>query len=95
MTDPEEKTLEELFGAPRGLMEEDVLTKAQFADLPTYSCTLPSGTTIGKKWKRDVNEPRRFQGDLSAKPEWWTGEYVPHENPELVGILWRRVVIRG
>lgn len=87
----EEKTLEELFGIPDDV---DTLTQAQFDILPEYSCTLPTGTTIGKKWKRDVNEPKRFHRiEPNAPKEWWTGEYTPHPDPDTVGIKWRKVVI--
>ncbi len=73
-------------------VEDDVLTVAQFLDLPVYSCTLPDGTTIGKKWARDINEPKRFHGpDKTIEPEWWTGEYIPSNLPGMVGIKWRRV----
>ena len=91
----EEKSLAELFGPKLDAIEIDVMTRAEFDALPTYSCTLPTGTTIGKKWKRDVNEPRRFHGDFAVKEEWWTGEYIPDPEPGMVGIKWRRVGLRG
>ena len=72
--------------------EEDVLTVDEFLEMAEYSATLPTGTTIGKKWLRDNNEPRRFHGvEPDAKPDWWTGEYVPDADPKMVGIKWRRV----
>jgi hypothetical protein len=96
MLNAEEKTLQELFGPAPDAIEIDVMTRGQFDALPTYSCTLPTGTTIGKKWKRDLNEPRRFHRvEPNAPPDWWTGEYVPDPEPGMVGIKWRKVGLRG
>lgn len=69
-------------------MPEDVMTQDAFNELLEYSSTLPTGTTIGKKWKRCVYGP-------GAQRKWFTGEYVRHHDPSLVGIVWRRLVISG
>ena len=37
-----------------------VLTRSELEELLEYSCSLPTGTTIGKKWRRDNNEPLRY-----------------------------------
>jgi hypothetical protein len=63
------------------------LTRAEFEALGEYSCTLPTGTTIGRRWKRNQNAYRQpvcahlhpwdgykepsFRGD-----NWWMGEYA-------------------
>lgn len=47
-----------------------IMTREQFDSLGEYSCTLPTGTYIAKRWKRDVNEPRRYaimQGRVSHR----------------------------
>ena len=54
-----------------------------FNELADYSCTLPTGTFVGKRWKR-------LQDD-----QWWMGEYVDDPNPERIGILWREIYIRN
>ena len=52
------------------------LTPREFADLPEYSCSLPTGTTIGKRWKRlDGSHDRGFIA-AGGKPRWLIGEYV-------------------
>lgn len=70
------------------------LTKREFDDLSDYSCTLPTGTTIGKRWKRDQNAYRRpvcahlhiFDG--TREPDfrgsnWWMGQFVPDPKPTM------------
>ncbi len=87
------------------------LTKAEFekqlSDLGEYSCSLPSGTTIGKKWFRNEDayafeRPGSEQHIgaterkmTSAFPDWWQGEYVEHDppHPTRVRIIWRKVRI--
>ncbi|EUB97232.1 hypothetical protein PMI07_000808 [Rhizobium sp. CF080] len=47
------------------------LTKAEFEALPEYSATLPTGTTGGKRWRRqDGAYDRRCE-----KPTWIVGEF--------------------
>ncbi len=70
-------------------MEIDFLTQEEMDALSDYSCTIPTGTTIGKKWKR--REP--YRDDQGPPFYWYTGEYVPHPDPELMGIKWRRIQI--
>jgi hypothetical protein len=59
---------------------------AEFDALLEYSTTLPTGTTIGKKWKRHI---------LSGlnRGEWWLGEYVPDPSGSSgkVGITWKKI----
>jgi hypothetical protein len=59
---------------------------ADFAALPDYSCSLPTGTTIGKRWKR-----RRDYHDVDRG--WVMGEYIEDPDPKLVGIVWRDLEI--
>lgn len=64
-----------------------VLTRKEFDELLDYSCSLPTGTTIGKRWKRNNNAYRRplcshlhvFDGTREPDfqgPDWWMGEYA-------------------
>lgn len=65
---------------------EIALTQAAFDVLLEYSASLPTGTQIGKRWKRccpDRGEPH----------SWWMGEYVPDSDPTMVGITWRKIII--
>lgn len=65
-----------------------VMERRDFDKLPEYSCTLPTGTTIGKRWKRS-----EFFGSSKYPGRWFLGEYVPHDKPERVGIQWREILI--
>jgi len=60
-----------------------VLTKKQFDELLEYSCSLPTGTTIGKQWKKGVpyNNPKT----------WYLCEYVKHEGESKVGITYKKI----
>ena len=76
-------------------METIVLTKEQFDKLPEYSCSIPTGTTIGKKWKKN-----RYAFDPSARDprtgniieEWYLHEYTKHSDPKMVGISTKMIV---
>ena len=52
------------------------LTPREFAALDEYSCSLPTGTTIGKRWKRlDGSHDQRFLA-AGGQPRWMVGEYT-------------------
>ena len=71
------------------LREEHIaLTPEAFKVLKEYSSSIPTGTTIGKQWKKNTHA---FTG---KEAEWYLCEYVPHENPDLVGIDYKKIVIR-
>lgn len=56
-----------------------------------YSCSLPTGTTIGKRWVRDSGA--YFYGYIDPERRWMIGEYIPDPrgDPKMVGIRWSRV----
>lgn len=54
-----------------------------FDGLDEYSCTLPTGTVIHKRWRRDDGQ------------RWWMGEYAEHEDPEKVRIIWRAIRVKA
>lgn len=63
------------------------LTQEQFDKLSEYSCSIPTGTTIGKRWKR--GEPY-----CGPRTHWYMGEYQQHPtNPNLVLIVWKEIKI--
>ncbi|WP_215745945.1 hypothetical protein [Gluconobacter sp. P1C6_b] len=70
-------------------------TLAYFESLPEYSCSLPTGTTPGKRWRRQINvEP---WGRITIPPVGWViAEY--YEGPDVpegrIGIRYYRPVIR-
>ena len=53
-----------------------------FRRLLEYSCSIPTGTTIGKWWKRE--QPR-------GSGRWLLGCFGPSRRPDRVRIHWRRL----
>lgn len=70
-----------------------IMSEAEFAALPKYSCSLPTGAYEGKRWKRDCHEFHRKEWGPKPKIRWQMGEYGPHPNPEKVSILWTEIVV--
>ena len=70
------------------------LTQAEFRELGEYSCSLPTGTTIGKRWKCNTNA---FTACLRDKPpRWLMGEYYdlgPPDNAKEIGIRWTKIEV--
>jgi hypothetical protein len=66
-----------------------LMSALQFEELPDYSCSLPTGTRIGKRWRR--REPYIIQSGTMFT--YWLGEYVHSSDPETVGIEWRQIVL--
>jgi len=74
-------------------METVYLTKRELDGLAEYSCTVPTGTTIGKRWKRNDNAYRREIAHLDFwngspvlerfPPNWLMGEYAPDPKAKL------------
>jgi hypothetical protein len=62
------------------------VTKAEFDKLDEYSCSLPTGTTVGKSWKRKKDYHDESKG-------WLHGEYVEDPDPKMIGIRWRELII--
>ena len=60
------------------------MTLSAFESLHEYSLTLPTGTYLGKVWKRKKNTGK-----------WVLGEYVVDPDPKMVGIVWREIVLEG
>lgn len=65
------------------------LTEEALHKVGEYSCSLPTGTTLGKIWARNDNA---FTPD--PIPDWWLGQYVDDPDPKQVGIIWRKIEIR-
>ena len=36
-------------------MDDEVISVAALKELPEYSCSMPTGTTIGKRWRRNIH----------------------------------------
>lgn len=53
-------------------------------ELPEYSCSMPTGTTIGKTWKRDENAYDSLRCGYGRA--WWIGRYEEHPDPAKISI---------
>lgn len=76
-------------------METIVLTKKQFDELPEYSCSIPTGTTIGKQWKKNIYAFDPYARDPrtgNVIEEWYLHEYKEHIDPKLVAISTKKIV---
>jgi len=64
-----------------------IMDRKDFDDLPDYSCSLPGGTIIGKRWKRSKEYVLNPSG-------WLMGEYIadPHGRDSHIGIIWREII---
>lgn len=62
-----------------------VMEPADLAELPEYSWSLPTGTTIGKRWKRS--------GTHTSHDGWWMGEYAAHPEADKTAIIWRAIEV--
>lgn len=64
-------------------VNEEVISRQELSRLPEYSCTTPTGVTIGKRWRRDTHAYRD-----QLEPEWMIGEYVDIGRDDVVDIKW-------
>lgn len=67
-------------------LEAEPISRATLEKLPEYSASFPTGVTIGKVWRRNLNAGRR------APPLWIVGEYV-RDGVEGAIVQWRRAEI--
>jgi hypothetical protein len=70
---------------PKGIL----ISWSEFDALPEYSCSIPTGTTVGKKWKRPV--PYEIRTD--PPNTWVLGEYVECSVPGEIGIEWTPLIL--
>ncbi len=77
------------------------MTAQELDELLEYSTSIPSGTYIGKLWKRNNNALVRDAKGHNVPPEWTMGEYIPDPQakigkdgkPDTIGIKWRKIEI--
>ena len=75
-------------------MNEIRLFPWELDSMGEYSCSIPTGTTLWKMWKCNKNAYRPNRpGEKPYPPLWVVGQYIPHKNPEFVGIRWFKVKI--
>jgi hypothetical protein len=80
--------------AGRAKLPELRMSYVEFKALPEYSATHPTGTTIGKRWRRHDGAHDPIFRQRGGIPIWYVLEYVAHPDPKLVGIKTYRPVIR-
>lgn len=76
-----------------------IMDQAYFNALLNYSASLPTGTYIGKRWKRNADSYERsatwFMGEYYAIPEFYitTKQVCGPRSKQTVGIWWRKIVV--
>lgn len=70
---------------PNGIM----LSIKEFESLPDYSCSLPSGTIVGKRWRRRIP----YRTDQPGPYEFYLAEYVESKLPGQIGITWTKIIL--
>lgn len=88
-----------------GRLPELELTRGEFDGLGEYSCSLPTGVRIGKRWKRNLNAYVSEYAHLDffdgapaviVQPEVWVvGEYCAGTRPGYADVRWYRPVVRS
>jgi hypothetical protein len=66
-------------------LKKERMSRKAFESLPEYSLSNPTGTIVGKVWRRDTNWHRT----RGPEADWIVCEYVSHPNPDFVGIDYR------
>jgi hypothetical protein len=74
------------------------LTRAEFRDLKNYSHSMPTGTTIGKRWKRQLASPEETDlepllAGQSPVERWLMGEYYDIGSDTRTGIRWSHIEV--
>jgi hypothetical protein len=87
--------IDDLRGLCRFTADAAFIHPKAFARLDEYSCSLPTGTTPGKVWKRNSGFGRPGYGD-----EWWLGQFGEpypegHKHHGSIPIMWLRLVVIG
>lgn len=70
---------------PKGVM----LSAAEFEALRNYSGSLPTGQTIGKRWR----ERRPYMCGPGIVNEYFMGEYVASRIPGKIGVEWTPILL--
>lgn len=73
-----------------------LMDRATLDSLLEYSCTVPTGVVLGKRWKRGycecVDSGLRNYGSCKTHDTWHLGEYVPGGSGHAL-IKWREILI--
>ena len=79
-----------------------IMDREYFEALYEYSCSLPTGTFVGKRWKRNSHQfnPRHpdvwYMGEYFELPAWVSPTLgIGPRHPTEVGIRWREIFVVG
>lgn len=61
------------------------MSTRELEELDEYSCSLPTGTTFGKRWRKNASF------GIEKPPVWWLGYYFDDNTPGMVAIGWRKI----
>lgn len=72
------------------------MTVREFEALPEYSASLPTGTTPGKRWRREYGAYDRAFIARGGKPMWVVGEYDRNcpTDAKTIKVFWYRPIFR-
>lgn len=83
-----------------------LMDRKAFDDLLDYSCSMPTGAFVGKRWKRGecacCTPFRKHNGQMAVRRSygtceehnlWLMGEYIQDADPEYVCVKWREILI--
>jgi hypothetical protein len=66
-----------------------IVSQKYLDNLYEYSCSLPTGTIVGKRWKRNIHpECNGAAGYPPEKTKWIIGEYYDCNEEGKIGIMW-------
>lgn len=71
------------------------ISPSAFFDLHEYSCSFPDSyarpiSEGGQPWRRNLTA---YNLALRHEEQWVYCEYVKHENPKLLGIIYKRIIL--
>lgn len=72
--------------------------RVEFSALPEYSTSLPTGTAVGKRWRRSITIQEAVGVDWDGcvvyvrRRDWIVGRYEEDPDPSMVAIKWYRPI---
>lgn len=74
--------------------ESAVCSGADFAKLPAYNASMPTGKYPGKCWRRFVPDDPQGHKDVTTQPgKWLLGAYEPCDDPGYLLVRWRNLMV--
>ena len=73
--------------------ETAIMDRVYFEEMAEYSCSMPTGVFLGKRWKRDDTAYNHLRGKPPEPPHWVMGEYVKSDDLKMAATKWREVIV--